>query len=73
MCTLGDPLSDLGTTLAYWTDPDDPDELQEICAAPTTIPGTLTRAQLAQRYALATGRGSTTWFSIWPLRVSRSQ
>jgi aminoglycoside phosphotransferase (APT) family kinase protein len=57
MCTLGDPLSDLGTTLAYWTDPDDPDELQEICSAPTTIPGTLTRAQLAQRYALSTGRG----------------
>jgi aminoglycoside phosphotransferase (APT) family kinase protein len=57
MCTLGDPLSDLGTTLAYWTDPSDPDELQEICSAPTTILGTLTRAQLAQRYALATGRG----------------
>jgi aminoglycoside phosphotransferase (APT) family kinase protein len=57
MCTLGDPLSDLGTTLAYWTDPSDPDELQEICSAPTTIPGTLTRAQLAQRYARATGRG----------------
>jgi aminoglycoside phosphotransferase (APT) family kinase protein len=56
MCTLGDPLSDLGTTLAYWTDPSDPDEFQEICSAPTTIPGTLTRAQLAQRYALATGR-----------------
>jgi aminoglycoside phosphotransferase (APT) family kinase protein len=56
MCTLGDPLSDLGTTLAYWTDPGDPDELQEICSAPTAIPGTLTRAQLAQRYAAATGR-----------------
>lgn len=57
MCTLGDPLSDLGTTLAYWTDPSDPDELQEICSAPTSIPGTLTRSQLAQRYALATGHG----------------
>jgi aminoglycoside phosphotransferase (APT) family kinase protein len=57
MCTLGDPLSDLGATLAYWTDPSDPDELQEICSAPTTVPGTLTRAQLAQRYALVTGRG----------------
>ncbi|MFZ0299979.1 MAG: phosphotransferase family protein [Candidatus Sulfotelmatobacter sp.] len=56
MCTLGDPLSDLGTTLAYWTDPDDPDELQEIYAGPTTIPGTLTRVQLAERYAQATGR-----------------
>ncbi len=58
MCTLGDPLSDLGTTLAYWTDPSDPDEVQEIGAAPTTIPGTLTRTQLAQRYAHATGRGT---------------
>ena len=57
MCTLGDPLSDLGTALAYWTDPDDTDELHEIHAAPTAIPGTLTRAQLAHRYALATGRG----------------
>lgn len=57
MCTLGDPLSDLGTTLAYWTDPSDPGELQEICSAPTIIPGTLTRGQLAQRYAIATGRG----------------
>jgi aminoglycoside phosphotransferase (APT) family kinase protein len=57
MCTLGDPLSDLGTTLAYWTDASDPDELQKICSAPTTIPGTLTRAGLAQRYASATGRG----------------
>jgi len=56
MCTLGDPLSDLGTTLAYWTDASDPDEMQEICSAPTTIPGTLTRAELAQRYAAATGR-----------------
>jgi aminoglycoside phosphotransferase (APT) family kinase protein len=56
MCTLGDPLSDLGTTLAYWTDPSDPNELQEVRSAPTTIPGTLTRAELAQRYALATGR-----------------
>jgi aminoglycoside phosphotransferase (APT) family kinase protein len=57
MCTLGDPLCDLGTTLAYWTDPSDPDGLQQICSAPTTIPGTLTRAQLAQHYAAATGRG----------------
>jgi aminoglycoside phosphotransferase (APT) family kinase protein len=57
MCTLGDPLSDLGTTLAYWTDPSDPGELQEVGSGPTTIPGTLTRTQLAQRYALATGRG----------------
>jgi aminoglycoside phosphotransferase (APT) family kinase protein len=56
MCTLGDPLTDLGTSLAYWTDPQDPEEIQEIRSAPTTLPGTLTRAQLVERYAAATGR-----------------
>jgi aminoglycoside phosphotransferase (APT) family kinase protein len=56
MCTVGDPLTDLGTALAYWTDPLDPEELQEIRSAPTTLPGTLTRAQLIERYAQASGR-----------------
>ncbi len=56
MCTVGDPLTDLGTALAYWTDPQDPDEFQEIRAMPTTLPGTLTRSQLIERYAVATGR-----------------
>jgi len=56
MCTLGDPLTDLGTALAYWADPQDPEELQEIRSAPTTLPGTLTRAQLIERYARATVR-----------------
>jgi len=56
MCTLGDPLTDLGTALAYWADPQDPEELQEIRSAPTTLPGTLTRAQLIERYAVASGR-----------------
>lgn len=56
MCTLGDPLTDLGTSLAYWTDPEDSEELREIRSAPTTLPGTLTRAQLVERYARTTGR-----------------
>ncbi len=56
MCTLGDPLTDLGTALAYWTDPQDPEDFHEIRSAPTTLPGTLTRAQLVERYADATSR-----------------
>lgn len=56
MCTLGDPLTDLGTALAYWTDPQDPEEFREIRSAPTTLPGTLSRAQLVERYAGITGR-----------------
>jgi aminoglycoside phosphotransferase (APT) family kinase protein len=55
MCTLGDSLSDLATSLAYWTDPKDPAELQEIRSAPTTLPGTLSRVQVIERYARATG------------------
>ncbi len=56
MCTIGDPLTDLGTALAYWTDPQDPEDFQEIQSAPTTLPGTLTRTELIERYAAATGR-----------------
>ena len=55
MCTVGDPLTDLGTALAYWSDPHDPEELQEIRSAPTTLPGTLTRRQLIDRYTAAMG------------------
>ncbi len=56
MCTLGDPLSDLGTTLAYWIDPNDPEELQKIRWGPTNFPGSLTRAELVQRYTKAAAR-----------------
>jgi aminoglycoside phosphotransferase (APT) family kinase protein len=56
MCTIGDPLSDLGTTLAYWVEPKDPDELQGIRWGPSTYAGSLTRAQLVERYARASSR-----------------
>jgi aminoglycoside phosphotransferase (APT) family kinase protein len=56
MCTIGDPLSDLGTALAYWVDAQDPEELQKIRWGPTTVPGSMTRAQLLERYTQATGR-----------------
>src|ERR1700758_1284588 len=56
MSTLGDPLTDLGTALAYWTDPSDPEDFREIRSVPTILPGTLTRAQLVERYAAVTGR-----------------
>ena len=56
MCTLGDPLTDLGTALAYWIDPEDPPEMQMVRWGPTIVPGMLRRAELAQRYAEKTGR-----------------
>jgi aminoglycoside phosphotransferase (APT) family kinase protein len=56
MCTLGDPLTDLGTALSYWIDPGDPEEMQAVRWGPTTISGSLSRAEFAQRYAEKTGR-----------------
>ena len=55
MCTIGDPLTDLGTTLAYWVDAADPEELQKNRWGPTNVPGSLTRAELLQDYARKTG------------------
>src|SRR5262249_35175734 len=56
MCTIGDPVSDLGTALAYWIDENDPDDLQKFRWGPTSYPGSLTRAELVDRYAQRTGR-----------------
>jgi aminoglycoside phosphotransferase (APT) family kinase protein len=56
MCTIGDPLSDLGTALAYWVEAGDPDELQKLRWGPTNYPGSMTRDELVQRYAQTTGR-----------------
>ena len=59
MATLGDPLMDLGTTLAYWTEASDPEPLQHHIVGPTRVPGSLTRRELVERYALVTGRDVT--------------
>ena len=57
MATVGDPLMDLGTTLAYWVDPDDPPAFRAAGFVDvTTQPGSLRRREFAERYARATGR-----------------
>lgn len=56
MATLGDPLMDLGTAVSYWIEPDDPPDLQLIRWGPTTLPGSLTRRELVERYAATSGR-----------------
>ena len=50
MATLGDPLMDVGASLAYWVQADDPDELQRLRLGPTHAPGALTRREVIQRY-----------------------
>ncbi|MFQ5612267.1 MAG: phosphotransferase family protein [Anaerolineae bacterium] len=56
MCTLGDPLNDLGALLSYWTEPTDPAYFQAISMMPTGDERFLTRAELVQRYAQRSGR-----------------
>jgi aminoglycoside phosphotransferase (APT) family kinase protein len=55
MCTLGDPLLDLGTTLGYWLEPGDPPALVEMFGL-TTLPGNPTRAEVVERYRQASGQ-----------------
>jgi len=56
MCTLGDPLTDLGTLLGYWTEATDDESRQAFAIMPSNLPGFLTRAELAERYAARSGR-----------------
>lgn len=50
MATLGDPLMDLGSTLAYWVQPDDTNEFRAWSFGPTDLPGAFTRRQLVDKY-----------------------
>ncbi|MCA0458443.1 MAG: phosphotransferase family protein [Chloroflexi bacterium] len=56
MCTLGDPLADLGTLLTYWTEPNDPPYLQMTAMMPVGDSRFPTRAELVTRYAERSGR-----------------
>ena len=56
MSTIGDPLMDLGTALCYWVQADDPPDLQAVRFGATSLPGTPTRRELAERYAEKSGR-----------------
>jgi len=51
MCTLGDPLSDLGALLSYWSEPADPPYLQAVAMMPVGDVGFMTRDEMVQRYA----------------------
>ncbi|MFT4830794.1 MAG: aminoglycoside phosphotransferase (APT) family kinase protein [Psychroserpens sp.] len=56
MCTLGDPLMDLGTSLAYWTTADDPEFMKQGLPSPTVMKGNPSRTEIVQHYALKSGR-----------------
>jgi aminoglycoside phosphotransferase (APT) family kinase protein len=53
LCTLGDPLADLGLLLVYWTEPDD----EDFPLTWSTIAGGFpSRCDVASRYAARSGR-----------------
>lgn len=56
MTTLGDPLMDLGNSLAYWVEQNDPPDMHRIRTMLTHMKGALTRQEIIQRYAEKSGR-----------------
>ncbi|MBA3009836.1 MAG: phosphotransferase family protein [Proteobacteria bacterium] len=56
MATFGDPLMDLGNSLAYWVEKNDPQEMQMMRTMPTNMDGALTRQEILNRYAEKTGQ-----------------
>ena len=53
ICTLGDPMADLGVLLDYWAEPADT-MAALLGSAPTTAPGFATRHQVLEAYASQT-------------------
>jgi aminoglycoside phosphotransferase (APT) family kinase protein len=57
MSTLGDPFTDFGALLAFWSEDDDPEVLRDarIVAPVTAAPGFPSRGEVIERYARRTG------------------
>jgi aminoglycoside phosphotransferase (APT) family kinase protein len=51
MTTVGSPLMDLGCSLAYWIEKDDPPAMQAIRMMPTNSDGMMSRQQIVAYYA----------------------
>lgn len=68
MCTLGDPLLDLGTMLGYWIEAKDPPALINMFGL-TALPGNLHRGELVTRYSEKSGRavGNPLFYYVYGL------
>lgn len=70
ICTLGDPLADVGLLWVYWSDPDERAVMPQ--ASPTALDGFPRKRELIDRYAAASGRdvsdlGYYVAFGYWKL------
>lgn len=61
LATLGDPLMDLGTLLAYWVQADDNIVMRSARRQPTHLPGMLTRREVVDYYLSKTGMKVESW------------
>ncbi|TXS44301.1 phosphotransferase family protein [Streptomyces sp. t39] len=78
LATLGDPLMDLGSAMAYWVQADDGRMARAMRRQPSHLPGMLTRAELVERYCDATGLSAANWrfyevFGLFRLAVIAQQ
>lgn len=78
MATLGDPLMDLGSALAYWVQPDDNMILRAMRRQPTHLPGMFSRKEVVQYYLDKTGMHTSNWtfyevFGMFRLAVIAQQ
>lgn len=69
MCTVGDPLIDLGILLCYWAEANDPEARRESISPVTTQPGWMTRQEIIERYGEKTGRdvSGITFYEVFAL------
>ncbi len=56
MATIGDPLMDVGTSLAYWVEAGDAPVLRSLGLGVTALSGSMSRSELASAYGAATGQ-----------------
>lgn len=61
LATVGDPLMDLGSSLAYWVQADDDPTFQSFRRQPTHEAGMLTRHQVVAYYGERTGMDVSRW------------
>ena len=69
LATVGDPLMDLGSALAYWVDRDDEAAFASLRRQPSHLPGMPTRDEFVQRYLELSGRNCNdfTFYEVFGL------
>ena len=69
LATVGDPLMDLGSALAYWVDRDDEPAFASLRRQPSHLPGMPTREEFVARYVQLSGRACSdfTFYEVFGL------